>query len=728
MSAFLYRLGRFCFRKRWWVVSTWLALVAIVIGSVAAFGGPLDDSTDIPGTQSQELLDKLEDKMPSADEESGRIVVAAGPGGTISNAQFAVIADELDRISGLDGVRGAADPLSTGAVSSDGRIAVINVVYESGSYPSATTRAAIRAAADPLADVGLQTQFSPSISGSPSAIGSSEIVGVAIAAVVLVVALGSLIAAGLPLLTALFGVAAGLGTVLALTNVFPIGQNAVVLALMLGLAVGIDYCLFIVNRHRNQVLRGMPVAESAALSVGTSGNAVLFAGLTVVIALAALSLPGIPFLAVMGLAAAGTVAVSVLVALTLAPALLGIIGGRIVSRRARSKAENRTGGAAAVPMQDNRWARWVTAHPVAVAASTVLLLGIVSIPALGMRLGLPDASANLPESSSYKAHKLIEEGFGAGANGPLLVTATVPGGANPEAVVTKLAQKLAAADHVAAASPAGISADGTFAIVQVIPAEGPSSQSTEQLVKSLRADAAGYGRTSGAVDVGVTGQTAMNIDVSAKLAAALPVYLAVVIGLSLVLLLLVFRSILVPLQATAGFLLSLAASFGAVVAVFQWGWFSELFRTGDPAPIMAFLPIILIGVLFGLAMDYQMFLVSGMREAYVHGGDAHRAVRAGFSHGARVVTAAAVIMIAVFGGFVFSDVPDIRAIGFALAFGVFVDAFLVRMTLVPALMQLFGRAAWWCPRWLARLLPDVDVEGDKLRRPRAEAERELAGV
>ncbi|MBP2216979.1 MMPL family transporter [Arthrobacter sp. CAN_C5] len=724
MSGLLYRVGAFCFHRRWLTVSAWVATIVIVFASVATFGGPLNDSTGIPGTQSQELLDKLEDKIPAPKEKSGRMVVAAPAGEQISPAQFAVLAGELDRISALDQVKDASDPAVTGAVSPDRRIAVVEVVYEAGGSPADTTRAAIMAAADPLADAGLEAQFSPGISGSPSAIGSSEIVGIVIAAIVLVAALGSLIAAGLPLLTALFGVAVGLGTVFAFTQVFSISQNAVILALMLGLAVGIDYCLFIVNRHRNQMLRGMPAAQSAALSVGTSGNAVLFAGLTVVIALAALTLPGIPFLSVMGLSAAGAVAVAVLVALTLTPALLSLVGNRIIPRRAREAAGTRTNDAGTSPKRESRWARFVTAHPVSVVISTVLLLGLVSIPALSMRLGLPDESANLPESSSYQAYKLIEDGFGAGTNGPLLVAATIPERIDAEKVVTALTRKLTSTEHVAAAYPAAISDDGTFATVQVIPVDGPSSQSTEHLVQALRADAADYERDSGATDVGVTGQTAMNIDVSAKLANALPLYLAVVIGLSLVLLLLVFRSILVPLKATAGFLLSLTASLGAVVAVFQWGWFSELFGTGDPAPIMAFLPIILIGVLFGLAMDYQMFLVSGMRESYVQRGDARRAVRAGYSHGARVVTAAAIIMIAVFGGFVFSEVPDIRAIGFALGFGVFVDAFLVRMTLVPALMQIFGRAAWWCPAWLARILPDVDVEGSRLTRHPADGVRE----
>ncbi|MBG6189300.1 RND superfamily putative drug exporter [Arthrobacter sp. CAN_A212] len=615
-------------------------------------------------------------------------------------------------------------------VSDDGSAAVASVQFDSAvDAVTLETREAVQAAADTVTDAGVNVFYSKEIVQDISEIfGIAEIVGLLVAVIVLIVMLGTLVAAGLPLLMAIVGVGVGVGVTFALTGVISMSSITPVLALMLGLAVGIDYSLFIVNRHRTQLLRGMGMQESIGRATGTAGNAVLFAGITVIIALAALAVPGLPFLTLLGLSAAGTVAVAVLVALTLTPALLGFMGRKVISRRRWAKAEAESDLDASheqVQAEEDRkaasgrgWGGFATRKPILTLIAGVAALAVIALPALDLRVGLPDGGSEPADSTAFQAYELAGEYFGEGTNGPLLVVANLPA-TDTDAELSELqlevADRLATVDNAAAAVPAGVSDDGRTGIFQVIPTEGPASESTEELVRELRSSAPAIESDTGVL-ISVTGQTAANIDVSEKLMEAMPLYLGIVVGLSLVLLLLVFRSILVPLIATAGFLLSLLASFGATVAIYQWGWFGDIFGVTNPGPILSFLPIILIGVLFGLAMDYQMFLVSGMREAWVHGGSAKSAVRVGFSHGARVVTAAAIIMVAVFAGFVFSHLTMVRPIGFGLAFGVLVDAFVVRMTLVPAAMYLLGRHAWWLPKWLDRILPDVDVEGARLSR------------
>ncbi|MFF1384743.1 MMPL family transporter [Arthrobacter sp. NPDC058288] len=564
--------------------------------------------------------------------------------------------------------------------------------------------------------------------------GTAEIIGIAVAALVLIIMLGTLIAAGLPLLMAVVGVAVGVGATFALSGAVDMSSISPMLALMLGLAVGIDYSLFIVNRHRSQLLSGMEPEESVALATGTSGNAVLFAGLTVIIALAALVVPGLPFLAVMGLSAAATVGVAVVVALTLTPAVLSLVGRKLISKRAWAKAAKHN----AAPGHETEdrardeyrsshgWGGIVTNHPWLSLLAGVVLLGVVALPAGQLRLALPDASSEPVASQAFKAYDVTKRSFGEGMTGPIIVVGDLPEGlseAEAQATQFDVADILRETGNVTAAVPLALSEDRRTAVFQVIPNEGPASASTVQVVSELRAEKDQIKDSTG-VSIGLTGQTAGNVDVSTKLGDALPPYLAIVVGLSLILLLLVFRSIWVPLLATGGFLLSLAAAFGAVVAVYQWGWLGMVFGVENPGAVLSFLPIILIGVLFGLAMDYQVFITSGMRESFMHGEPAKHAVRSGFSHAAAVVTAAAIIMVSVFAGFIFSHLNMVRPLGFAMAFGVLIDAFVVRMTIVPAVMYLLGEKAWWLPRWLDRILPDVDVEGTKLRKDETAAEAE----
>ncbi|MGO1315533.1 MAG: MMPL family transporter [Cellulomonadaceae bacterium] len=604
-------------------------------------------------------------------------------------------------------------------VSSDASaaIATVSFVDEAMQVPTETSAALMDVFRDAPV-TGVQADFSAEIAAEvPSILGVGEVVGLVVAAIVLLVMLGTLVGAGLPLVNALIGVGIGALAAMSLSGVVDMASVTPILGIMLGLAVGIDYSLFIINRHRRQLKSGYSIAESVPLANGTSGNAVVFAGLTVMIALLALNVTGIPFLGLMGTVGAMCIAIAVLVAVTLTPALLSLLGERILSRRERravdaSSVGDDVGSAApagppARPMRTGR----------AVARAIVCVVGllVVAVPALDLRLNLPDGSTEAPDSTQFRAYSTVEAKFGAGQNAPLLVVADLPAGRSEE---ESLGEELAVAralfeqEDVVAVAPVGTSADGSVAAFQVVPAQGPTSESTENLVHTLR----NASPLDGTYEIGVAGSASGNIDISDKLADALPLYLLVVVGLSLVILIVVFRSIFVPVIATAGFILSYFAALGGVVAIYQWGWLASVFGVEAPGPVLNFLPTILLGILFGLAMDYMLFLGSGMREAYAHGTPARLAVVAGMHAGRAVVTAAGIIMISVFGGFIFAHSAMIRPIGFALAFGVLVDAFMVRMVLIPALMHLAGDAAWWLPRWLDRLLPDVDVEGAALER------------
>ncbi|MGY4858768.1 MMPL family transporter [Cryobacterium sp. AP23] len=595
-------------------------------------------------------------------------------------------------------------------VSADGTAAVANIVFDEAQMEvTPETKDAVVEHVEAAVPAGVDAEFSNDLTqGIPEIFGVGEAIGLVLAAVTLLVMLGTIIAAALPIVSALVGVGVGVVSSLALSGAIEMMSITPVLGVMLGLAVGIDYSLFILNRHRRQLLEGVELQESIGLANGTSGNAVVFAGSTVLVALLALNITGIPFLGMMGTVGAVCVAVAILIAITLTPALLSLTGMKVLSRKARTRIGHPD--VAKVPTQPMR-----TGRAVATLIAGVIVLVIVALPALSMRLGLPDGSSEAQDSTQYRAFSLIEEQFGAGVNGPLLVVAEMPDAISDDDLLAeqvRIGTELLAQNDVTAVAPIGASDDSTLLAFQVIPGDGPTSESTEQLVRDLR----DLSPLEGDVTLGVAGSASGNIDISEKLGAALPGYLAVVIGLSLIIMVFVFRSILVPITATLGFVLSLFATFGGITAIYQWGWLGAVFGVHDPAPILSFLPTILIGILFGLAMDYQLFLVSGMREAYAHGAPARLAVQRGLHAGRTVVIAAAIIMISVFAGFIFSNSAIIRTMGFGLAFGVLVDAFVVRMLLIPAVMHLLGESAWWLPKWLDRILPDVDVEGASLER------------
>ncbi len=740
MATFLYRLGRAAYRRHRLVATLWL--LALLLAGVLAgtMSGTMSNAFSLPGTESQRALDLLAHRLPGsgADGASARVVfVADGTSKVTAPGATAAVERAVTRLTALPHVASVTDPFRTGALSPDGRTAYATVMYTVRAQQiTDDDQRSLFAAGRTATSAGLRVDFGGEAAAAKIRQGGSEGIGLALAAIVLVITLGSLVAAGLPLLNALVGVGLGMLGISTASGFVEMSTTSGTLAMMLGLAVAIDYALFILSRYRQELASGLPGPEAAGRAVGTAGSAVVFAGATVVIALSALSVVGIPFLTAMGLAAAGTVAGSVLIALTLLPAMLGFLGSRVLGRAARRPRTdagpaladatsargtakdatalhgNATAGTTAHTW-GSRWAGFVQRRRVVVLLAVVAGLGVLAVPAADMRLGMPSDGTAASGSTQRRAYDEIAAAFGPGADGPLVLVTDLTEARDRSAAVATLRAGLTAVPGVAFASPPVLSPRGDLAIQTVVPTSGPDDARTGDLVRALRDRTAGWRLTTGAPTY-VTGATAVAIDVSRTLDDALLPYLAIVVGLALILLLLVFRSLVVPVKATLGFLLSMAATFGAVVAVFQKGWGASLLGVHNTGPILSFLPILLVGLLFGLAMDYEVFLVTRMREEHVHGADAQVAVTKGLTHGARVVTAAATIMVGVFSGFMLSDETIVKSMGFALAAGVLFDAFLVRMTLVPAVMSLLGERAWSLPRALDRVLPDVDVEGARL--------------
>ncbi|MGO1562043.1 MAG: MMPL family transporter [Actinomycetaceae bacterium] len=787
MAKWLYRAGTFAARRAWAVLAAWILILVATAGAYFAWAGTLSSSFEVSDIESMDVIDELQESLPDSAGATGTIVVH-NPDGPLTEGQEAQVAELAAGITELDDVATVTDPFAVrdsmaeqaaameqsaeeiaagqeaaaagapgvdaeeleaqaaqleaaqelagyaeGAslISEDGSTALLTVSFTEPMLELAdeSREAVVEYVEDSPIDGAELVPSSDLSMEIPEIMGVGEVIGVAVAAVLLVVVLGSLIAASFPIITALMGVGIGAMATLSFSGVVQMASVTPILGVMLGLAVGIDYALFIINRHRRQLIAGADVRESIGLANGTAGTAVVFAGSTVILALLALNVVGIPFLGVMGSAGAASVLIAVLVAVTAAPALLGLAGEKVLGRKARAKRaaaiaaasddDGATSGgdvtAEAGPSSGGDVRPMRTWRAIVTLVAGVAALAIVAIPALDMRLGLPTGKNEPQGSDAYEAYILTDEEFGEGFGGPLLVTADLPAGLDEAGIAAAqldVARVLAAQDDVVAVAPIAVAEDGSLAAFQVVPSEGPSSESTTQLVHDLRDLPA----VNGDIELGVAGQAAINIDISEGLQDALPLYLGLVVGLSFLIMMAVFRSLLVPLIATAGFVLSLLATLGVAVAVFQWGWLASLIGVHETGPLLSFLPVILVGVLFGLAMDYQLFLATGMREAYVHGAPARQAVAEGFRAGRRVVTTAALIMIAVFASFITSDSAMIKSFGVGMAMGVLLDAFVVRMLLVPAAMHLLGRSAWWLPRWLDKIVPNVDVEGASLER------------
>ncbi len=708
MAVLLYRIGGAAYRRRRLVATFWLvALVALGVGA-ATLKGPTSDVFNVPGTESQRAIDLLNEKFPGTGGATARIVFAAPAGHTLREARYrkliaptVALAEKVPETVGADGLE------KTLQVSPDGKVAFADLHF-SVSIPevSDATKAALQRVAGPARAAGLDVEFSGGIISTGGSSGaSSELIGIVIALGVLLITFGALLPAFLPLVTALVGVAIATLGIEVLSGFTTLSSTAPVLATMLGLAVGIDYALFIASRFRQNAADGLAAPEAAGRAVATAGSAVVFAGVTVFMALAGLVVVGLPFLSVMGLAAAVTVLVQVAIALTLLPALLGFAGRRATKGKQFAAAQENLGA---------RWARFVTRRPWVALVGVVAVLGAVALPFFHMQLGLPDAGTQSKTTTERRAYDLLTTGFGRGFNGPLTVVVDASGTKGVQAAASAEAKRLRGFADVAAVSAPSLNKDGSVAVISVTPKSGPSTEATKSLVSAIRKDAAAVRADQGA-EVLVTGTTAVNIDVSDKLSSALPVMLVLIVGLALLLLTLVFRSLLVPVKAVAGFLLTIGSALGLLVWVFQDGHLAGLLGVDTTSPIISFLPVIMVALLFGLAMDYEVFLVARIRESYVHQGGATRSVVSGFRGSARVVTAAAIIMTSVFAGFIFGGDSVIKSIGLGLAFGVLADAFLVRMTLVPAVLALLGDRAWSFPRWLERVLPNVDIEGDSLK-------------
>ncbi|MFD4369121.1 MMPL family transporter [Rhodococcus sp. NPDC058521] len=763
MATYLYRIGRFAYRRKGAVLSVWLVILVLMGVGAATLSGPTKDSFSIPGTPAQNAQDLMAERFPEAAGQdpmnavAARYVFAAPEGQTLESEQSQAAMDAvLTKIRGIDQVKeeAKADPsqseqalvnpvvadaklaeMSKAAASSQGipedtalanakalsplnedkTVGYVEVPFTGGMGDvTQDLRDEIAAASDAGTNAGLTVEISgTAVNETEPPGGTSELMGIGVAAVVLALTFGSLVAAGLPLITAIIGIAIGSLGITVASGFMDLNSMTPTLAIMIGLAVAIDYSLFIVSRFKHELSLTDDRSEAAGRAVGTAGSAVVFAGLTVIIALIALRVVGIPFLSDMGAAAAFTVFIAVLIALTLLPAVLGLFGRKAFAGKIPFLSGKELEHDEGKPSAALRYMSFVVRRPAVPLIAGVVLLGALAIPAAGLSLALPNEGTGDPETSARQAYDLVSEGFGPGRNGPLLVVAdakdaTVPAGEAFGEVVKTISDQ----DDVSNAQVVGTNKAGDTAQIMVTPNSAPSDPATMDLVDNIRSAESDLNESIG-VNYGVTGQTAMEGDVSDTLQGALIPYLSVVVGLAFLLLLLVFRSVLVPLTATLGFLLSVAATFGATVAIFQEGFGGLI---SNPQPIVSFMPIFLIGVVFGLAMDYQVFLVTRMREEYVHGATAKEAVTVGFNHGARVVSAAAIIMISVFAAFMAEPDSLIKSMGFALAAAVFFDAFIVRMVIIPSVMALLGDKAWWLPKWLDKVLPNVDIEGENLKK------------
>lgn len=721
MATLLYRLGRFSYRRAWMVIGVWVVLFIAILGGGIALGGQTQESFAIPGTESQNALDRLDAVFPSVAGASAQAVYEVPAGASVNDAPYKAaiekMATTIEKIPGVDTVIDPYSPYAGKAITANEEMARTQIQFAGdSSHVSEATLEKLTATESIAKDAGMTADFGGQVfQDNTFGITITEVFGVIFAGIVLLITFGSLVSAGMPLLSALVGVGVVIGGITTISAFTSVSSTAPMLALMIGLAVGIDYALFILSRHRTQLARGEDPEESAATAVGTAGSAVVFAGITVIIALLGLLVVGIPFLSVMGVGAAFAVLVAMGVATTLLPALLGLAKGRLApkpgSRTARRAIAIEEGGRSTMGL---RWVKAVMRHPIFATIAVIGVLGTVAIPALSMDLNLPDGGSEPVGSTQRQAYDQISKGFGPGYNGPLVIAVDITQTTDIQSDLDAIGKRLGTLNDVAYVSQGLPDAGLDTAIIQVIPKSAPDAVETKALVNNIR-DLAPSIEKQFDTPISVTGATAVGIDISNRLSAALIPFGLIVVGLSVLLLMMVFRSVLVPIKAALGFLLSVVASFGVVVAIFQWGWLADLIGVANPGPILSFMPILLMAVLFGLAMDYEVFLVSGMREEFVKTADARAAISRGFGNGARVVTAAALIMFFVF----FSFVPDgsgaIKPIALGLATGIAFDAFLVRMTLVPAIMTLLGKAAWWMPAWLGRLLPNMDIEGEKLR-------------
>ena len=718
MSRSLYRLGQFCVRRRRLVAGAWLAVLVGIGVAASVAGGTTTNRLQIPGTESQRATDLLARRFPARSGSTAWVVFAAPPGANLTaSADRAAIVADLAHAAGLPEV-GAFQPAASIVASPSGNVAYAQVPYtaQAQAVPKQAVRL-LEATVRAHAPAGVKVSFGGDVIAAAQTNPpghSSELIGLGAAVVVLLIAFGSVLAMGLPLVTALIGVGVGITGIGLMSAFVDLSATAPILAIMIGLAVGVDYALFVVTRHRQNLAEGHPVAESIARATATAGGAVVFAGMTVVIALASLAVTGIPFLTVMGLAAATTVAVAVTIAVTLLPALLGFAGRNIDRLKVPGLNTRHGSRGESADTFSARWARQVTRRPVVALAAGTTVMGLLAIPLLSMRLGMTDAGTDPRGTTTRQAYDTLATGFGPGFNGPLTLVVDLAHTQNKPAALVSLTTAVAANPDVIHVSPAALNPASDTAVLTAIPGSAPATKATTQLVHRLRDRTLPPVEAAIGAHVYVTGTTATNIDIADKVGRALPTFMALVLGLTMLLLLVAFRSVLVPIKAAVAILLSIGAAFGVLVAVFQWGWLQQLVGLHESVPIISFLPTMMFAILFGLSMDYEVFILSRVREDYAHTGHARDSVLTGLTSSARVITSAALIMISVFASFILGADPVIKMFGLGLSAAVFLDATVVRMVIVPATLALLDNAAWWLPAWLHRLLPNVDIEGQHL--------------
>ncbi|MEU7006907.1 MMPL family transporter [Streptomyces sp. NPDC046332] len=715
-------IARWCIKHRLVAVLLWLTALGGAVAGASVAGSAYSNDYEVPGTESGRATALLEKGFPGSGGDSNTIVWHTDKGSVRATGVEQRMTEMLDEVADLPGIASVTSPYDDGPaaqaqISEDGRTAYAPVIFheQADDIPKSQAQALVDTARGAAGD-HLQVELGGSAVALTEASGGhvAEAVGVVVAAVVLFLAFGSLAASALPIATALVSVGIAYSGIALLGHVMTVADFAPMLGMLIGLGVGIDYALFIVTRHRKGLKRGLSVPESAQIAVATTGRAVVFAGATVCIALLGMLILRLSFLNGVAIAASLTVVLTVAASVTLLPALLSLIGMRALSRRERRQLaehgpqpELPTGFAA-------RWSAFVERHPKLLGAVAAVVMLVLALPTFSLHLGTSDQGNGPATSTTRQAYDLLAEGFGPGVNGPLTLVAPIDG-ADDRVAMGELPAELAHTRGVEAVSPVVYNSAGDTAALTVVPDSSPQSKATSDLVDRLRSDVLPAAEQGTSLDVHVGGVTASYDDFAEIIVGKLPLFVGVVVALGSLLLLVAFRSLGIPLKAALMNVAAVASAFGIVVAIFQWGWGSELLGLGSAGPIEPFLPVIMVSVLFGLSMDYQVFLVSRMYEEWLETGDNRRAVRVGLAETSRVINSAAVIMISVFLAFVLSGDRVVAMFGIALAAAVALDAFVLRTLLVPALMHMLGGANWWLPRWLDRRLPRISIEPPESR-------------
>jgi RND superfamily putative drug exporter len=739
MAGALYKVARFCVRRRFWVLAAWILVAAVLTLVSHRAGDATNDSLTLPGTNSQSATDTLSKSFPNQANGSSPIVLHVA-NGKLTDAKYASAvnqaAADVAKAPDVASVVNPLTPQGASALSKDQATGYLSVTtsVDPGSLTVDDAQTIINAAAKPAQAAGIQVetggQLGQKVSKPSTEI--SELIGLIAAMVILTFVFGTVVAMLLPILNAIVGLASTLAIVQILSHTLTVSTVAPTLATMIGLGVGIDYALFIVTRHFRGLRDGLEVHESIARAVATSGGAVSFAGGTVTIALVSLAVAGIPLVTTMGLTAAIAVVVAVLAALTLLPATLAIVGPHINSLRVRGRHPDRRHKAAPDRGLWARWAAGVADRPVIAGLAALAILVPLAIPLLSLNLGQKDVAALPTSTTARQAYDLISENFGPGVNGPLIVAVSLgsPAQGTGDPRLQTLEQDVAKTPGVAAVTPVQVDKTGTTAYFNAIATTGPAEQATADLVNNLRSNAIPAAEKGTNMTAYVGGSTAANADLASEISSKLLLQILVVIALSFLLLMLAFRTLLIPLQAAVMNVLSIAASYGVLTAMFQWGWLHNLIGLDGPVPIVSYVPLFMFAILFGLSMDYEVFLVSQIGEHHAEGEGNKRSVVSGLVNSAGVITTAATIMVFVFGSFVLNGDPTVKQFGIGLAVAVILDATIVRCLLVPAAMVMTGKANWYLPRWLGRLLPHISIEGEEYfrARDRLAAQRHPAGI